>query len=127
FYDSAVGGHGNILRFYNESFPAAFEAVPAGAAPGAPRTAAAGTRINFELVEFQNRKKPVTPARITDIGVGYVGFEVDGLDRFLARARAAGARVVSDGIVTMRGGTRVAMIRDPDVGGFAEVYDHPVE
>jgi catechol 2,3-dioxygenase-like lactoylglutathione lyase family enzyme len=110
FYDSAVGGHGNILRFYNESFAQA----------GVP-----GARINFELVEFQNRKKPVVPARITDIGVGYVGFEVAGLDAFLARAKAAGARMISDGIVTMRSGTREVMVRDPDVGGFVELYEHP--
>ena len=125
FYDAAVGGHGNILRFFNESFPAAFEARLAGSDP-ALASPAPGSRINFELVEFQNRKKPVVPARITDIGVGYVGFEVQGLEAFLARARNAGAEMVSDGIVTMRGGgTRVAMIRDPDVGGFVELFDHP--
>jgi len=111
FYDSAVGGHGNILRFYNESFAEA---------------AAPGSRMNFELVEFQNRKKPVTDSRITDIGVGYVGIEVRGLDAFLARARAAGARTISDkGIVTMRSGTREVMVRDPDVGGFLELFEHP--
>lgn len=126
FTDSAVGGHGNILRFFNESFPAAFESVPASFESSQP-TVAPGTRINYELVEFQNRKKPVAPARASDIGVGYVGFEVEGLDAFLERAEAAGASVVSDGIVTMRGGTRVAMIRDPDVGGFLELYEHPVQ
>jgi catechol 2,3-dioxygenase-like lactoylglutathione lyase family enzyme len=110
FYDSAVGGHGNILRFFNESFAQA----------GVP-----GARINFELVEFQNRKQAVVPARITDIGVGYVGFEVDRLDAFLTRAKAAGAKMVSDGIVTMRSGTREVMVRDPDVGGFVELYEHP--
>src|SRR5580704_9006208 len=52
FYDSAVGGHGNVLRFFNESFAVA----------GAP-----GARMNFELVEFQNRKKPVRVSRISDI------------------------------------------------------------
>lgn len=125
FYDAAVGGHGNILRFFNESFPAAFEARLPGSDP-ALASPAPGSRINFELVEFQNRKKPAAAARITDIGVGYVGFEVRGLEAFLARARAGGARLVSDGIVTMRGGgTRVAMIRDPDVGGFVELFDHP--
>jgi catechol 2,3-dioxygenase-like lactoylglutathione lyase family enzyme len=126
FYDAAVGGHGNILRFFNQSFPAAFEARLAGSDPTLA-SPAPGSRINLELVEFQNRKKPVAPARITDIGVGYVGFEVQGLDAFLARAQAGGARLVSDGIVTMRGsGTRVAMVRDPDVGGFVELFEeHP--
>jgi len=112
FYDSAVGGHGNVLRFFNESFPEA-------AAPTGPR-------MHFELVEFQNRKTPLPERAITDVGVGYVGFEVEGLDAFVARARAAGARMVSDyGIVTMRSGTREIMLRDPDVGGFVELYEHP--
>ena len=110
FYDSAVGGHGNILRFYNYGFAEA---------------AAPGSHMNFELVEFQNRKKPVAARSITDIGVGYVGFEVRGLDAFLARAKVAGAKVVSDSIVTMKSGTREVMVRDPDVGGFVELFEHP--
>ena len=110
FYDSAVGGHGNVLRFFNESFT---------------EVSAPGGHMNFELVEFQNRKKPVEAYGITDIGVGYVGFEVEGLDAFLTRVTAAGAKVVSDGIVTMKSGTREVMVRDPDVGGFVELFEHP--
>ncbi|HTV78100.1 MAG TPA: VOC family protein [Steroidobacteraceae bacterium] len=125
FYDAVVGGHGNVLRVFEASFPAAFEARLAGSEPSL-KSAAPGSRFNFSLIEFQNRKAPVAPARITDIGVGYVGFEVQGLEGFLANAKAAGATMVSDGIVTLRGGgTRVAMIRDPDVGGFIELFDHP--
>lgn len=116
FYDAAVGGHGNVLRFFNESFPFAAEG----------RGAAAPTfRMNLEMVEYRNRRKPVEALSITDIGVAYVGVEVQGLDAFLARAKAAGARVVSDGVETMRGGTREVMIRDPDVGGFIELFEHP--
>jgi catechol 2,3-dioxygenase-like lactoylglutathione lyase family enzyme len=115
FYDSAVGGHGNILRFFNEAFPAA----------GVPEAAAPASNLYLELVEFQNRKKPVQPAEITDIGVGYVGFQVQNLDDFLKRAVAAGAQPVSkSGIVTMRSGTREVMIRDPDVGMFVELFEH---
>jgi catechol 2,3-dioxygenase-like lactoylglutathione lyase family enzyme len=111
FFDSAVGGHGNILRFFNESFPEA---------------SAPTSHLYLELVEFQNRKKPVEPYKITDVGVGYVGFEVQNLDVFLKRAEAHGARPVSkSGIVTMRSGTRVVMVRDPDVGMFVELYEEP--
>jgi catechol 2,3-dioxygenase-like lactoylglutathione lyase family enzyme len=113
FYDSAVGGHGNILRFYNEVFTDA---------------AAPTSHLNFELVEFQNRKTPVVARSITDIGVGYVGFEVQGLDAFLKRVKAAGGKTISNsGIVTMSSGTREIMVRDPDVGGFVELFEHPAQ
>jgi catechol 2,3-dioxygenase-like lactoylglutathione lyase family enzyme len=113
FYDSAVGGHGNVLRFYNEVFADA---------------SAPTSHLNFELVEFQNRKQPVVPSRITDIGVGYVGFEVQGLDDFLKKVKAAGGKTISSsGIVTMRSGTREVMVRDSDVGGFVELFEHAVQ
>ena len=111
FYDSVVGGHGNIMRVYDESFPEA----------SAPRS-----RVNFALIEFQNRKQPAETVRLTDIGVGYVAFEVQGLDALLRRAKTAGAVVVSrPGPVTAANGTRQVMIRDPDVGGFVELVEKP--
>ena len=110
FYDSAIGAHGNILRFFNEGFPEA---------------RAPDKRLNLELVEFQNRKKPVQDYHAYDIATQYVGIEVDNLDAFLARAKAAGAKPVTEGVATMRSGTRVAIVRDPDVGGFVEVYEQP--
>ncbi len=48
-----------------------------------------------------------------------------GLDEFLPRVQAAGAKVVSDGVATMRTGTRVVMIRDPDAGAFIELFEQP--
>jgi catechol 2,3-dioxygenase-like lactoylglutathione lyase family enzyme len=109
FFDSVVGGHGNIMRVFDESFPEA---------------AAPSFRLNFALIEFQNRKKPVEPSNITDIGVGYVGFQVHGLNALLSRVKAAGARVVSDpGIVELGNGMRAAMVRDPDAGGFVELFE----
>jgi catechol 2,3-dioxygenase-like lactoylglutathione lyase family enzyme len=109
FTDSAVGGHGNILRFFNESFA---------------ETADPQARMHFELVEFQNRKKPVTAYSISDIAVGYVGFEVSGIDALLARVREAGARVVSQGgVVKLDTKTRAILVRDPDVGGFVELFE----
>ena len=110
FYDSAIGAHGNILRFFNEGFPEA---------------RAQDKRLNLELVEFQNRKKAVQDYHPYDIATQYVGIEVDNLDAFLARAKAAGAKAVTDGVATMRSGTRVAIVRDPDVGGFVELYEQP--
>ncbi len=112
FTDSAVGGHGNILRFFNESFPEAADS---------------SSHLHFELVEFQNRKKPVAAYRISDIAVGYVGFEVDDLPTLLAKARTAGARVISSGggPVLLKDGKRAVLLRDPDVGGFVELLERP--
>jgi hypothetical protein len=50
---------------------------------------------------------------------------VDGLDALLARLKASGVTVVSDGIVTMTGGYRVVLVRDPDVGAFVELFERP--
>jgi catechol 2,3-dioxygenase-like lactoylglutathione lyase family enzyme len=110
FMDSAVGGHGNVLRIFNGTF-----------AEAADRNA----RMRFEVVEYKNRKKPVAPYSITDIGVNYIGFEVSGIDAFVTRLKKAGVKVVSDGIVTMNGGYRVALVRDPDVGAFVELFERP--
>jgi catechol 2,3-dioxygenase-like lactoylglutathione lyase family enzyme len=109
FYDSAVGGHGNILRFFNESFPEAADP---------------GSLMHFELVEYQNRKKAVRSYRISDISVGYVGLEVQGIDPLLARVKRAGAHVISDGgVVKLKDGSRATLVRDPDVGAFLEMIE----
>jgi catechol 2,3-dioxygenase-like lactoylglutathione lyase family enzyme len=111
FYDSVVGGHGNVVRIFDESFAEA---------------AAPQFRLNIALIEFQNRKKSVEPYRITDIGVGYVGFQVTGLDSLVMRAETAGAKVVSKPeIVIEKDGARAALIRDPDVGAFVELFEPP--
>jgi catechol 2,3-dioxygenase-like lactoylglutathione lyase family enzyme len=111
FYDSVVGGHGNIVRIYDESFAEA---------------AAPQVRLNLALIEFQNRKKPVAAYGITDIGVAYVGFQVEGLNSLLAQAKAAGAKVVSKPeIVSEQNGTHATLIRDPDVGAFVELFEPP--
>lgn len=110
FMDSAVGGHGNIIRITYGTFPLA-----------ADRDA----KLRFEIVEFQNRKKPVAPYDITDIGVNWVGFEVTDIDDLLVRLKGAGVQVVSDGIVEMKGGYRVALVRDLDVHAFIELYEPP--
>jgi hypothetical protein len=108
--DSAVGGHGNVLRMVNGTFPEAADV---------------NSRMRFELVEYENRKKPVEPYSITDIGVNYVGFEAKNLDSLVARLKGAGITIVSDGIVEMKGGYRVALFRDPDTGAFVELFERP--
>ena len=109
FFDSAVGGHGNILRFFNLAFPEAY---------------APASRLNLELVEFQNRKKPLLHRNITDIGATYFGFEVKNLDAFLERALALGAQTIAGkSIVTERSGTREIMLRDWDTGAFVLLFE----
>ncbi|MEN9705064.1 MAG: hypothetical protein RLZZ393_943 [Pseudomonadota bacterium] len=103
FYDSAVGGHGNILRFFNLGFP---------------ETAAKDKRMNLELVDFQNRKKAVESYRITDRGLGYLALDVPQFDARLAEARRQGAKLVSRGVVKLDGNRRAALVRDPDTGAF---------
>jgi catechol 2,3-dioxygenase-like lactoylglutathione lyase family enzyme len=110
FMDSAVGGHGNILRMYNGTYALA-----------ADRDA----RMRFEVIEYENRKKPVAPYDITDSGVNWIGLEVTDIDDLLVRLKGAGTKVVSDGIVEMKGGYRVALVRDPDVHAFVELYEPP--
>jgi catechol 2,3-dioxygenase-like lactoylglutathione lyase family enzyme len=110
FMDSAVGGHGNVLRMYNGTYALAADH---------------DARMRFEIIEYENRKKPVQPYDITDVGVNWVGLEVTDIDDLLTRLKGAGIKVVSDGIVEMKGGYRVALVRDPDVGAFVELYEPP--
>jgi catechol 2,3-dioxygenase-like lactoylglutathione lyase family enzyme len=110
FMDSAVGGHGNVLRMVNGTFPEAADL---------------NSRMRFELVEYENRKKPVEPYSIADIGVNYVGFEAKNLESLVARLKGAGITMVSDGIVEIKGGYRVALFRDPDTQAFVELFERP--
>jgi catechol 2,3-dioxygenase-like lactoylglutathione lyase family enzyme len=110
FLDSAVGGHGNVLRIVNGTFPEASDT---------------NARMRFEIVEYQNRKKAVAPYSVTDIGVTYTGLEVTDIDALVARLKGAGVTIVSDSIVTMTGDYRVVLVRDPDVGAFVELFERP--
>jgi len=110
FLDSAVGGHGNIIKIFNGTFALANDR---------------DARIRFEIVQYENRGRTVAPYDITDIGVNYIGLEVTDIDSFIARLKGAGVKLVSDGIVEMKGGYRVALVRDPDTGAFVEFYEPP--
>lgn len=110
FIDSAVGGHGNVIKLYFTSFA---------------ESADPKSRMRFEIVEYENRQKPVEPYSITDVGVNYIGLECTDIDALLARLKSFGAPVVSNGIAEMKTGYRVAMVRDPDVGAFVELFEPP--
>lgn len=85
----------------------------------------AGTdrNIRVELIGFPQQPGTKAPAmKFADIGVTYAGFQVDNLDAVYTRVKAAGAITVSEGIVTTADG-RAVLIRDPDVGGFIELWE----
>lgn len=112
FLDSAVGAHGNVMRIINTMMPLANDR---------------DALMRFEMVQYENRSRPLQPYKITDIGVAVVGFEVSDIDDFVARLKGAGIHMVSDGIITMSTGYRVSLFRDPDVGMFTEFYEPPAK
>jgi len=80
--------------------------------------------VRLELIAFpQNKGKAPPDEHFADINVNYVGFQVTDIDAVYARAKAAGAIPLSDGgIVKMKDG-RAVMLRDPDIGGFVELWE----
>jgi catechol 2,3-dioxygenase-like lactoylglutathione lyase family enzyme len=80
--------------------------------------------VRLELLGSpQNKDKPAPDQHFADIGVNYVGFQVTNIDAVYARTKAAGAITVSEsGIVKVKDG-RAVMLRDPDVGGFVELWE----
>jgi uncharacterized glyoxalase superfamily protein PhnB len=81
-------------------------------------------RVRLELIAFpQNKGKEPPDEHFADIAVNYVGFQVTDIDAVYARAKAAGAATVSDGGIVKVNGGRAVMLRDPDVGGFVELFE----
>ena len=80
--------------------------------------------VRLELLGApQNNGKQPPAHDFADINVNYVGFQVTDIDAVYARAKAAGAITVSDGgIVKVKDG-RAVILRDPDVGGFVELWE----
>ncbi len=109
-YDAAVGGHGFVINLINGAFPEA---------------AALQTEMRFELVEYQKPiRQDVDAYSYSDVAVNCVGLQVDGLDALCSRLNAAGIKSWSEGgIVQKKDGTRAAVIRDPDVGAFVELFE----
>jgi catechol 2,3-dioxygenase-like lactoylglutathione lyase family enzyme len=80
-------------------------------------------KMRLELLPFpQDKGKVPPPERFSDIAVNYVGFQVSDLDTLYGRLKAAGIETVSEGgIVKVKDG-RAVVVRDPDVGGFVELF-----
>lgn len=124
FYDEVMGG----------DYPP-FTPPPAPAAGAAPRMnmmngwfpqakAKASGNLRLELIGFPQPPGTQPPAmKYSDIGVTYVGFEVSNLDAVYAQVKAAGAITVSEGGITKVADGRAVVIRDPDVGGFIELWE----
>jgi catechol 2,3-dioxygenase-like lactoylglutathione lyase family enzyme len=102
---------------------------PAAAAPGGrPRMSMmngwfpqAGTDGHVRLELIGEPGTTIPDEHFGDINVNYVGFQVTDIDAVYAAAKADGAKTVSDGIVKVKDG-RAIIIRDPDVGGFVELW-----
>jgi catechol 2,3-dioxygenase-like lactoylglutathione lyase family enzyme len=127
FYQGVLGG---------DYPPLAPPAPPAGAAAGGPGGGRAAPRMNMmngwfpqagtdKNVRLELIGEPGTTVpdeHFSDINVNYVGFEVTDIDAVYAKAKADGAITVTDGgIVKVKGG-RAVIVRDPDVGGFVELW-----
>jgi catechol 2,3-dioxygenase-like lactoylglutathione lyase family enzyme len=130
----AVDFYGGVLG--GDYPPLAPPAPPAGAAAGgpgggrAPRMnmmngwfAQAGTDGHVRLELIGEPGTSVPDEHFADINVNYVGFQVTDIDAVYAKAKADGASTISEGgIVKVKDG-RAVMLRDPDVGGFLELWE----
>ena len=113
YYDASVGGKGNEVRVLMARFPESLSPEK--------------HTITLQLVQYRKPEMRVTPRKITDIGVSYVGIEVHNLAAWVDKALAAGAKLVSDRkIITMRGtGVTEVLLQDPDSGGFVLLFESP--
>ncbi len=121
------------LSFYQGVLGGDYPPLPEPPAGGAPPRmtmlngwfpqATTQENVRLELLGSpQNRDKQPPDQHFADINVNYVGFQVTDLDAVDAKAKADGATTVSDGgIVKVKDG-RAVMMRDPDVGGFVELW-----
>jgi catechol 2,3-dioxygenase-like lactoylglutathione lyase family enzyme len=79
--------------------------------------------VRLELLGSpQNRDKQPPDQHFADVNVNYVGFQVTDIDAVYAKAKAAGAKTVSEGGITKVKDGRAVMLQDPDVGGFVELW-----
>ena len=122
FYDDFLGGD---YPPYSPQPPAADGAAPRMTMLNGwfPQATTDGN-LRFELIKFpQNEGKQPPSQQFADISVSYTGFQVTDIDAVYAQARAAGAIIVSDGGIIKIPDGRAGMLRDPDVGGFVELWE----
>lgn len=125
FYQGILGG----------DYPPLAPPPTAPPAPGAPPRmnmmngwfpqATTSGNVRLELIAFPQPpgKQQPPDMHFADIAVNYVGFQVTNINAMYAKAKAAGAITVSQGgIVKVKDG-RAVMLRDPDVGGFVELWE----
>jgi catechol 2,3-dioxygenase-like lactoylglutathione lyase family enzyme len=121
FYQGVLGGDYPAL----DPAPAAGGAAPRMTMLNGwfPQATTAGN-VRLELLGSpQNRDKPAPDQHFADVGVNYVGFQVTNIDAVYAKAKADGAKTVSDGGIVKVSDGRAVMLQDPDVGGFVELWE----
>jgi catechol 2,3-dioxygenase-like lactoylglutathione lyase family enzyme len=86
----------------------------------------AGTdfKVRLELLANPgNKDKPAPDQHFADIGANYVGFQVTDIEAVYAKVKAAGATTVSEGGIVKVPDGRAVVVKDPDVGGFVELWE----
>ena len=86
----------------------------------------AGTdfKVRLELLANPgNKDKPAPDQHFADIGTNYVGFQVTDIEAVYAKVKAAGATTVSEGGIVKVPDGRAVVVKDPDVGGFVELWE----
>lgn len=80
--------------------------------------------LRVELIKFpQNEGKQPPAMKITDIGITIVGFQVEDIDAVYASVVAAGAITLSEGGIQNTTNGRTVLLRDPDAGGFLQLWE----
>jgi catechol 2,3-dioxygenase-like lactoylglutathione lyase family enzyme len=121
------------LAFYQGILGGDYPPLPPPAAPGARPAMTmlngwypqAGTEQNVRLELLgspQNRDKQAPDQHFADIGTNYVGFEVTDIDAVYAKVKAGGATTISEGGIVKVPDGRAVVLKDPDVGGFVELW-----
>jgi len=138
FYQGVLGGDYPPLAPPEPPPTVSVEASPGAAAGGAGRPGGgraaprmnmmngwfpqAGTDKNVRLELIGEPGTTVPDEHFADINVNYVAFQVTDIDAVYAKAKEAGVITVTDGGVMKVKDGRAVIIRDPDVGGFVELW-----